>query len=539
MNHSEVSPFNRSSPLLISPSESLWIGLCWGEFTSHYNQSASLPRCRFIEILEKHLSSFVPYFDRWKRYKRESDEIPQDIVWSDSNGCVGHSPSMPNKRFISIESIVSVIEWKFERKSILDCLVERLWDHMSLLSHERFKYATDLERAKKAFDSLVAPPSKNDMFVPSDRDSIKDIELVLNSLVRNNECEEAFFVGRKFGELLFAISDFEYYLLNVEAVLATDYEFGNFESLYPYSTEELKSILLSIGEEKRADDINAIRENPNIQDGQKNKLIESLKRDWESEVEALIKDHSECARVLSNAGFVPCNSKLAEVGQIIKSLVQHSLIKLCRNAESRLNEFISNEGPLQFEVTRSDSMEEIIRDQIGALPKVGKALSIFWLSFGEVLGMLRDADQDLCQKESLLLSPRSLGLIAGNTPDKVMERILKIEQEYSEDPSQSPENIVNLLGSTIEALARRVWPLDFQNHSFRGGFTSILSGRMQSRCSLDRRFASIALTLYKQYRCPQSHDMDSFHCTAEEARFFFAGIRALIQLWTLISKTSR
>jgi hypothetical protein len=58
----------------------------------------------------------------------------------------------------------------------------------------------------------------------------------------------------------------------------------------------------------------------------------------------------------------------------------------------------------------------------------------------------------------------------------------------------------------------------------------ILHQRMQSNDPLERRFASVALTLHKAYRNPVLHNFDNFKCSLDEARFFLLGVRTLLGL---------
>jgi hypothetical protein len=102
----------------------------------------------------------------------------------------------------------------------------------------------------------------------------------------------------------------------------------------------------------------------------------------------------------------------------------------------------------------------------------------------------------------------------------------------------TPEEVVERLGPVIESLAKRVWPQDFMPSAGytgqKGGFVTVLrnrSGEHWRNTTFDQKFAAIALALCKQYRNPAQHGLGTFKCSFEEARFFLAGIRALVDLW--------
>ena len=107
------------------------------------------------------------------------------------------------------------------------------------------------------------------------------------------------------------------------------------------------------------------------------------------------------------------------------------------------------------------------------------------------------------------------------------------------DAAAIPEDLVTRLAPTIDALAKRAWPQDFMPPGYRGELAGVISGRLHSPNELDRRFASIALNLHKAYRNPTQHQMDEFRCSFEEARFFLAGVRTLVDLWKQMQEASR
>lgn len=45
----------------------------------------------------------------------------------------------------------------------------------------------------------------------------------------------------------------------------------------------------------------------------------------------------------------------------------------------------------------------------------------------------------------------------------------------------------------------------------------------------EQQFASIAITLYKSYLHDNEHELDKFHCSLTEARFFVSGMPTLLE----------
>ena len=92
----------------------------------------------------------------------------------------------------------------------------------------------------------------------------------------------------------------------------------------------------------------------------------------------------------------------------------------------------------------------------------------------------------------------------------------------------------------LEPLARRMWPNQFSKKVPNRYGKLLPLGLSQVLCDVlrdksakridDRRFAATCLSVYDYYRCPASHDLDSFQCSFEEARYVLAVIRMLLTL---------
>lgn len=81
-----------------------------------------------------------------------------------------------------------------------------------------------------------------------------------------------------------------------------------------------------------------------------------------------------------------------------------------------------------------------------------------------------------------------------------------------------------------------VWHERFNNAKPEPKVSTVLQERLTHGEELERRFASIAIHLYKSYRIPSQHDVERFACSLNEALYFFLGIRQLLELSDAIGR---
>ena len=104
---------------------------------------------------------------------------------------------------------------------------------------------------------------------------------------------------------------------------------------------------------------------------------------------------------------------------------------------------------------------------------------------------------------------------------------------------ENPETIIHCLAHGIEALTKRLWPEEDWPKA-RSGHRSLIgmfNAKMDSAIESEKRFASIAIALYKSYRNPAAHNADQFSCKWLEATFFFFGMRVLYDLCRELQST--
>ena len=118
-----------------------------------------------------------------------------------------------------------------------------------------------------------------------------------------------------------------------------------------------------------------------------------------------------------------------------------------------------------------------------------------------------------------------------DTPHKVRKKLARVEKQLSKAPFDHdvPDDAVARLSCAPENLSKQMWPEEFKNA--KPSLKSVLTNKLYLSNTVESRFASIALTVYLSYRNPSQHDPDQFDCSMDEARFYAAAIRALLDLW--------
>lgn len=253
---------------------------------------------------------------------------------------------------------------------------------------------------------------------------------------------------------------------------------------------------------------------------------------------------------------------IADCGQAVADLctwlspsdeLSESLTEFCLTSyvsEERLSEIVKSEFVQNSGVTHE--LIDSIRSHLNlpypclgteysvnvnqAVTNARDALTALWCVFGEVLGSVRSIDVFAREMDASSITPRAFAEVI--TPessfDQVHMALVNAERRLAESKETLlAESIIRDCGAAIEALARQLWIRP--SGIFTDGLGSQLHHKLKSSKELERRFASIALTLYTCFRNPAQHRMDTFRCTIEEARFFVAGIRSLMSIVACLS----
>ena len=220
-----------------------------------------------------------------------------------------------------------------------------------------------------------------------------------------------------------------------------------------------------------------------------------------------------------------------DVTEIAQQLCNHTKIKECSYAAT----FFANLGRDFLKLPRNR------RDYAaGEIPKVSWSPTHVRynvsLALGELLGTLKGADMEVHDKDARSATPRMFAVSKDASAERVGGQLLLMEREMNARTGTGmfPENVVSMLSNSIEALAKQVWPKEFA--AFGSSVEQVLRDKMRSGSELEKKFASHAFSLHKTYRNAATHELATYECTWEEARYFFQGIRVLYDLHKKMNK---
>jgi hypothetical protein len=151
-----------------------------------------------------------------------------------------------------------------------------------------------------------------------------------------------------------------------------------------------------------------------------------------------------------------------------------------------------------------------------------------WACFGELLGYFREIDLTAREHEWVFRYSQGDPSIDSGGEDRVLLAVKDAEFMLNHD--RKPESVMRVLSPLIEALARRFWPDDFQAHprDRRWEVSGVLHRRLRDGpTESDRKFASVAISAYKQFRNPAQHDFEEFQCSEQEAGYFLSVVKVL------------
>ncbi len=350
------------------------------------------------------------------------------------------------------------------------------------------------QKRKSFFDLLVTYLSEYlelheinlAMYSPAKVQSAKDnpskIEDLLKKLVEESDWRVHYDVGKLFGKLLAKIDVFENHVLGVT---------------HPDIPTEVK-----VGEGGGDD---------------------SPRRPDESLGEYLLRQVGETRQLGPNEIAPPFAMTIKEV---VGELLNANLVRSCHYAETILQKM----DDLHFVVDDGGKGDVVHDALVDALVKTRHARMCAWLAFGDVLGAHREVDDQCRDSDIATAVPRAFSLTPSDTPDTVREQIVLVEKTLAGKHELRELDVVLLLAPLTEAISRRIFS---ETHGSK--LATVLRDRLRSERNIQkRRFASIALCLHKSYRNPSQHKVADFQCSFDEARFFTAGIRALVDLWEQI-----
>ncbi len=227
----------------------------------------------------------------------------------------------------------------------------------------------------------------------------------------------------------------------------------------------------------------------------------------------------------SEAPEIMVDDYVGDIIPLLKELRDRPEMGPCTYAADILKWEIDRlEDPSSFDVDTSD--RDIFID---FARRTSNSLAF---ALGDVLATFRSADLTSGPPAFTAPSLRQFQLRGDSSEDRVHAAIALAEAQLSKPEEFHAVNVLGSIVNGIEALTKRLWAEELPaDRSERRGLVVLLNSKQHSGTEREQRFASIALMLYKAYRNPVQHDLDSVRCTWNEVRFFVSGMRVLLELY--------
>lgn len=225
-----------------------------------------------------------------------------------------------------------------------------------------------------------------------------------------------------------------------------------------------------------------------------------------------------------------------DISAMLNDILASDLVRDNHYAEAAMRTLMGMnfQRPIQRSEFDPDGLEA---DHYHTLHLSNSAISYFWMAFGEVLGVLRDPDQEYADRDIASVNPRSLAWESASS-DRLRQRLDLAIRDLTDhaDEVGRPEAVISGTYQIIEGLTKRVWPESWKSQP-RTRCSAVLGSKLHSFApDSERRFAGTAKNLQQTYRNIASHDPDAFECSVAEAMYFVNGLRVLVDLWERIEQ---
>jgi hypothetical protein len=479
-------------PIVITQAEALLIGCCLGEYE---NRKEHEPDLSFLNISSSRLGPFVPEMTHQRRSPIKEEDFPADIEWLPIGDMrVGTSVSNPNVFFGTDEQGAFQKRVDHSQKNLVAWLTAYLLEYLGMdedmRQFTRNHFADHLDVSKQAASLVEMALNREDLDpanfgIKGESDDVNGIKQAIEELIRYNRFDRPFQIGCNFGQVVAALNLYE---KDISSLM--------FMAMFGQAMGKLYQL-------------------PEIADST---FASSALR----KISAFFDEEFEATKPLFKA--------LQENMELVKEALE----------TAKQEEETSDEDDSQSGIELEDYRKKEAQRRKRILPRISQARTMIWVAFGDVLGFLRQLPDDVENREALIYRP--FQLMKNDSPDRIRESIRLAERQlYRPSPhGGSPESLVNGLGNAIEGLTKRLWPKDYQKKG-RNDLPGLYMDKIRDgNCLIrEQRFASTALTLYKMYRLPAVHEVDSFQCTFAEARYFVAGVRMLWELYDTIKKSTQ
>ncbi len=477
----------------LSPRESLLLGLCFGEYAT--KRSAD-PEVTFISIIKDRLIPFIDTLGQSVTTYLGPNELPTDVTWKNCNG------------------------WKWGRaNSRPDSVYSVFTDPLSRLSEERLETLfsgealTDLEKEEIERDAPHAGPITAHTWRPG-RKSL--VELLIHSLSPYMclSLQDHFSIGDTHEPSKVAGAYFEYW----SSVAAQGHEVADAKTI----GKEIPAAIRRTLDEQ----INKFGDGRLFKIGQ---LFGTLVAELDSFADRTLDED-----------FVR-KDEFSKLWHAVYPAIRGEAAYRKATRKRRPQQYEpSKTGLLEYDIISnnqyaSKSLDDLIMSSTDntqltyAAPRtVANRLQMdCWIAVGEILGILREIDGASELSDKFLARAN---IQVTDSPDMIEKCLRLAEWNLSQKTGKegAPEFVIFATSNAIEAITKLVWP----NEDFgKGGLAAFFTKKISERQGdLHERFAFIARLLHLSYRNRGEHEMSDFRCSYEEARFFVAGLRALLDI---------
>ena len=471
----------------VYPSESLLLGLCLEEYCLLRRSDATIS---LIHRMNSRINPFMPTMSGKRIIRISEDKLPDDIEWLPIQDMrIGRRNAEPNV-FYGVDERGAYKTRHYLRKHFSDLMISYLLPHLGLTDSirpfmERFgQHNADITALAEELISVGF--NDEDQFlttggIEGKDDKPKEIAEAVVTLMKFNNTERLFSMGQYFGRLIAAMQLYEIY---------------HQPAFKPMFT--VAEICVSL-----------------------HKLIEFVEIDRS----AVAKNALE--------GIAKVFAPEMEAFGPVWTLLERSMDGVDLNA-SRVAE-LKAALPHDEQAAIGRVFDEQRARREATLRSIKRVWPAVWVAFGEILGTIRDLDQDAKEQDAASVTPRAFGAGRDDTPDRTRQLLNHWEHELAHGPSGmgTPEMAIGGLKDSVEALTKRLWKIEFDARykGSAGGLPSLLMDKLRLGNTMqERRFAQVALSLYKGYRNEVTHDQDGFECSVSEARYFISGVRVLLEL---------
>lgn len=152
------------------------------------------------------------------------------------------------------------------------------------------------------------------------------------------------------------------------------------------------------------------------------------------------------------------------------------------------------------------------------------------MAMGDIMAVTRKGTEATVEMPIGPTLPQYLRLTSNSPVEKIGPLITWIEEAMVRGNTPPAESIVSMLAPGIEALTKRIRPIEFGQRAKSGELTEVLHAIASRGSENERRFANLALSLHKAYRNAVQHQFDRFSCTLQEAFTFLQTMKTLLHL---------